>query len=77
MGNWWKCRIARATIPFPQGAVIYARNGEDLITLFDGKKEAQIPKMDLPRIKLLYRLNSRDSEMVQRDYLLKTTTNEE
>ena len=71
MTNWWKCQITRATVPFSKGAVLYARNGDDFITLFDGRKEAKIPKLDHRSIRLLYRLDNRESDMIQRDYQLK------
>ena len=71
MTNWWKCQVMRATAPFSKGAVLYARNGDDCITLFDGRKEARISKLDHRSIRLLFRLDGRDSEIIQRDYQLK------
>ncbi len=73
MPNWWKCQIAgnTALIPFPRGSVVFAKNGNEFITLFDGMKEAKVPKMAQKHIKLLSRLDDGESEAIQQGYRVK------
>lgn len=74
MGNWWKCQILRNSIalnPFIKGDIVFAKNGEGFVTLFDGKREVTIPKMDVKTLKLLDRLNLKETTLIERDYQLK------
>ena len=73
MPNWWKCKIAENTllIPFASGTIVFAKNGEEYITLFDGEKEARISKRAQKHIRLLSRLDAWNSEIVQMNYQLK------
>jgi hypothetical protein len=70
MSNWWKCQIIRNSIvPFIKGDVVLAKNGEKFITLFDGRREVSILKMDVKNLKLLRRLNSKETSLIiERDY---------
>jgi hypothetical protein len=74
MGNWWKCQILRNSIiitPFIKGDIVLAKNGEEFVTLFDGKKEVTILKMDMKNLKLLRRLNPKETALIERDYQCK------
>ena len=74
MANWWKCQILSnntVTIPFIKGDVVFAKNGGEWITFFDGRREAITPKMAAKNIRFLSRLNQRDTELIERDYRLK------
>ena len=55
-------------IPFSKGEIIYAKNGDDFITLFDGQQESQVSKIALKYLKLLSRLPDPDSGLIQRKY---------
>ncbi len=70
MANWWKCRIFRPSImiPFSKGAIIYAKNGDNFITLFDGGQESRVPKVALKYLQLISRLTNSESIMIQRHY---------
>jgi hypothetical protein len=68
MGNWWRCKVVKSSFLFSEQAIIYAKNGDAFITLFDGKKEARISKNDLPYIKLLFRLDNQESDLIEEDY---------
>jgi hypothetical protein len=70
MANWWKCKIARPSmmIPFSKGEIIYAKNGDDSITLFDGRQESRVPKSALKYLQLLSRLPNADSRLIQGKY---------
>ena len=39
MAKWWKCKIVPPSMmpPFSKREIIYATNGDDFITLFDGQ----------------------------------------
>ena len=70
MANWWKCKIARPSmmIPFSKGEVIFAKNGEDFITLFDGGQESRVPKVALKYLQLISRLPNSESDLIQKNY---------
>jgi hypothetical protein len=70
MANWWKCKIVRPSmmIPFSKGEIIYAKNGDDSITLFDGQQESRVPKVALKYLQLLSRLPNPDSSLIQGKY---------
>jgi hypothetical protein len=70
MANWWKCKIARPSImiPFPRGEVIFAKNGENFITLFDGGQESRVPKVALKYLQLISRLPNSQSNLIQENY---------
>jgi hypothetical protein len=70
MANWWKCKIVKPSmvIPFAKGEIIFAKNGEEHITLFDGRQERRAPKMVLRYLQLVSRMNNRDSNTIQLDY---------
>jgi len=73
MANWWKCKIVRPSmmIPFSRGEVIFAKNGEDFITLFDGGQESRVPKVALKYLQLISRLPNPESDLIQKNYELK------
>jgi hypothetical protein len=73
MANWWKCKIVRPSmmIPFSRGEVIFAKNGEDFITLFDGGQESRVPKVALKYLQLISRLPNSESDLIQKNYELK------
>jgi hypothetical protein len=70
MANWWKCKIVKPSmmIPFSAGEVIFAKNGDEHITLFDGRQEGQVPKGALKYLQLVARMQSQDSEQIQKSY---------
>jgi hypothetical protein len=70
MANWWKCKIARPSImiPFSRGEVIFAKNGENFITLFDGGQESRVPKVALKYLQLISRLPNSQSDLIQENY---------
>jgi hypothetical protein len=70
MANWWKCKIVKPSmmIPFSTGEIIFAKNGENYITLFDGCEESQAPKAVLRYLQLVSRMNNPDSNRIQQDY---------
>ena len=71
MANWWKCEIIRDSIvitPFIKGDVVLAKHREEFITLFDGRREVNILKMDVTNLKPLRRLNSKETALIERDY---------
>jgi len=70
MANWWKCKVARPSImiPFSRGEVIFAKNGEDFITLFDGGQESRVPKVALKYLQLISRLSNSQSDLIQKNY---------
>lgn len=72
--SWWKCRIVsndKIILEFNKGNIVFAKNGEEIITLFDGKKAVGIPKMHFKKIKLLSRLDKRQTAFVERHYQFK------
>ncbi len=74
MTSWWKCRIVsndKIILEFNKGDIVFAKNGEEIITLFDGKKAVSIPKMYFKKIKLLSRLDKRQTAFVERHYQFK------
>jgi len=70
MANWWKCKIVKPAlmIPFSKGEIIFAKNGEEYITLFDGRQERRAPKAVLRYLQLVSRMNNPDSAAIQQDY---------
>jgi hypothetical protein len=70
MANWWKCKIVKPSmmIPFSKGEIIFAKNGEEYITLFDGRQERRAPKAVLQYLQLVSRMNNPDSAAIQQDY---------
>ena len=74
MSSWWKVQIAgtnEVTNGLKKGALLYAKNGEKVITLFDGKREFSIPKGAMKNIKPLTRLDKKTAEFVERHYQFK------
>jgi hypothetical protein len=74
MGNWWKCKIIRKSKginPFRKGDIILAKNGEEFIILFDGRREVTILKKDVKNLELLRRLNPKETALIERDYQYK------
>jgi hypothetical protein len=74
LSSWWKCRIVsndKIILEFNKGNIVFAKNGEEIITLFDGKKAVNIPKMHFTRIKLLSRLDKSHTAFVERHYQFK------
>ena len=70
MANWWKCKIVRPSmmIPFSTGKVIFAKNGDEYITLFDGRQETRVPKGALKYLQLVGRMPNPDSDQIQLNY---------
>lgn len=74
MLRWWKCKIIsndEGLFEFNKGDIVFAKNGEDMMTLFDGKKVAILPKLAVKKIKLLSWLGKNETAIVERDYQLK------
>jgi len=74
LANWWKCQILSnntVTIPFIKGDVVFAKNGGEWITLFDGRREAITSKIAAQNVRFLARLNRRETEIIELDYQLK------
>jgi hypothetical protein len=72
--RWWKCKIAskdEGQREFKKGDLVFAKNGENNITLFDGKKWVSLPKMAVKKIKLLSRLSDNEDAFVERYYQFK------
>ena len=72
--RWWKCKIASKDdwqLEFKKGTVVFAKNGQTSITLFDGKKWVSLPKMAVTKIKLLSRLSEKEAAYVERYYQFK------
>lgn len=72
--SWWKCRIVRndkIIVEFNKGDIVFAKNGEEMITLFDGKKAVSMPKRHFTKIKLLSRLDKSQTAFVERHYQFK------
>jgi len=72
--RWWKCKIASRDewqLGFTKGSLVFAKNGENNITLFDGKKWVSLPKMAVTKIKLLSRLSENRAAFVERYYQFK------
>jgi hypothetical protein len=55
-------------IPFSTGEVIFAKNGDDYITLFDGRQETRVPKGALEYLQLVARMQNPDSDQIQHNY---------
>ena len=70
MANWWKCKVVKPSrmIPFSAGEVIFAKNGDEHITLFDGRQEGRIPKRAFKYLQLVARMQGRDSAQIQKSY---------
>ncbi len=70
MTNWWKCKIVKPSMmaPFSKGDFIFVKNGEDSITLFDGRQEIQAPKGILRYLRLVARMSNPDSNRIQISY---------
>jgi hypothetical protein len=70
MANWWKCKIVKPSmmIPFSAGEVIFAKNGDDYITLFDGRQESRVPKGAFKYLQLVARMLGPDSAQIQKSY---------
>jgi hypothetical protein len=70
MANWWKCKVVKPSmmIPFSTGEVIFAKNGNEYITLFDGRQETRVPKGALKHLQLVGRMQKPDSDQIQNNY---------
>jgi hypothetical protein len=55
-------------IPFAKEEVVFAKNGDEFITLFNGQKEAKLPKKELKHLQLLGRMENQESGKVQQLY---------
>jgi hypothetical protein len=74
--RWWKCKIENqddGLVGFKKGEIVYAKNGENKFTLFDGKQWVTLPKTAVKKIKLLSRLNQNETAFVERYYQYKLT----
>ena len=77
MVHWWICQIRKnntVTIPFIEGDVLFAKNSAERVILFDGKREALIPKLAMGNIKLIVRLGKDDSDFIDGNYQKKKAT---
>jgi hypothetical protein len=70
MANWWKCKILKPSmmIPFSTGEVIFAKNGDEYIILFDGRQESRVPKGALEYLQLVARMQNPASDQIQHNY---------
>jgi len=74
LATWWKCQIIgkdKIQLQFNKGDIVFAKNQEEFIILFDGQKKKRIPKSALKNIKLLCRLDQQESSSVERRYQFK------
>jgi len=74
VAGWWKCQIIgkdKIQLQFNKGDIVFAKNEEKFIILFDGKKRARIPKSAMKNIKLLFRLDQQELSSVERRYQCK------
>lgn len=74
--RWWNCRIARKDewqLGFKKGSLVFAKNSENKITLFDGKRWVSLPKTAVTKIKLVSRLSENHAAFVERYYQFKLT----
>jgi hypothetical protein len=55
-------------IPFSAGKVIFAWNGEDYITLFEGRQESWVSTGALKYLHLVARMQNPDSAQIQHNY---------
>jgi hypothetical protein len=55
-------------IPFSKGEIIFAKNEEECITLFDGRQERRAPNTVLLHLLMVSRMNNPDSAATQQDY---------
>ena len=72
--RWWECKIASRDewlLGFKKGSLVFAKNGENNITLFDGKKWESLPKGAVTKVKLLLRLRENHAAFVERYYQFK------
>ena len=72
--RWWKCKIKsedEGQLEFKKGDLVFARNGESDITLFDGKRWVSLPRRAVTKIKLLSRLSENEAAFVERYYQFK------
>ena len=70
MANWWKCEVVKPSmmIPFSAGEVIFAKNGDEHITLFDGRQGSRVPKGAFKYLQLVARMQNPDSGKIQKSY---------
>lgn len=71
LANWWKCQIVgddKSQNQFHRGDIVFAKNGDNFITLFDGRKRVRLPKSATRNIKLLARLDRQESSSVEQRY---------
>jgi len=71
LSSWWKVQITGTnsfTSRLKKGDILYAKNGEKFITLFDGQKEFTLPKMNMQKIKPLNRVDRKMADDIERNY---------
>lgn len=71
MGKWWKSQIVGGEeIPgsFEKGEILYAKNGETSIILFNGVTSATLPKIHMKNIKLLSRATGEESSYLEMQF---------
>lgn len=74
MPRWWECKITGRDewfLGFKKGSLVFAKNGENHITLFDGRKWESLPKGAVTKVKLLSRLKENHAAFVERYYQFK------
>jgi hypothetical protein len=69
MANWWECRVVKPwmMISFSKGEFIFAKNGDESITLFNGKQGSKAPKAVLRYLLWMSRMQNANSEQIQQD----------
>jgi hypothetical protein len=73
LANWWKCQILsnnKVKLPFAKGDLIYAKGDAEWIMLFDGRRKVMITKTASKNIRVLCRLNKKETELIEQDYRL-------
>lgn len=75
--NWWKCQIVdceKNNFQFHTGDIVFAKNGDRYITLFDGWKEVLISKREFKNIRLLSKLDKTVSSSIEKRYQFRQAT---
>ena len=72
--RWWECKITsrdECQLGFKEGSLVFAKNGENNITLFDGWKWESLPKGGVTKVELLSRLKENHAAFLEKYYQFK------
>ncbi len=71
--HWWKCQIVgkEGARVFQKGEIVFVRKRDRSILLFDGnKKKADLPRGAIRDLKIISRLDKKESHVVEASYSL-------